>query len=260
MLRSVLEQATHGLVFRRRLPSRFGGCTFYASPEGGLRYLRRDVYKIDPPLLEAALDMVGKGDVVWDIGANVGLFSFASAGLAGPEGRVFSVEPDTVLVRLLRRSAALRNPNAARVDVLPLAVADSLALQRFQIATRARSSNFLEGHGATQTGGVRETQTVMTVTLDWLETQLPPPSVLKIDAEGAEVRILDAGRNVLRKYQPRLLCEVAGENADEVSRILRECGYEIFDAEQPRNARQPIASAPWATMALPAGRPATLSL
>jgi FkbM family methyltransferase len=251
MLRSLLERVTHDFEFKRRLPERYGGCAFYASSEGGLRYLRPNVARIDPPLLEAALDTIRSGDVVWDVGANVGLFSFAAAGIAGANGRVYSIEPDAVLVQLLRRSAGIGNANAAPVDVLPVAVADSLAMQRFQIAARARSSNYLVGHGATQTGGVRESQTVMTVSLDWLATQIPPPGVLKIDAEGAEGRILEGGRSVLRKYQPRLLCEVAGENSEHVSAILRECGYVLFDAEQPREARQPTGLAPWATLAIP---------
>lgn len=239
------------MVFKRRLPARYGGCAFYASPEGGLRYLRPGIHKLDPPLLEAAVDTVKPGDIVWDIGANVGLFSFSAAGLAGEQGRIYSIEPDTVLVRLLRRSAGIRNRGAAPVDVLPVAVADSVAFHRFQIASRARSSNYLDGHGATQTGGVRETQTVMTVTLDWLETQLPPPAVLKIDAEGAEVRILEGGRAFLIRHRPRLLIEVAGENAEQVSHILRECGYAIYDAEQPRESRRAIPLAPWSTLALP---------
>jgi len=197
------------------------------------------------------VDTVRPGDTVWDIGANVGLFTFAAAGIAGPKGHVYSFEPDTFLVRILRRSAALPNPNAAPVEVVPVAVADGLALQRFHIAARARSSNYLDGHGATQTGGIREDQTVMTVSLEWLAAQLPPPNVLKIDAEGAEGRILSAGAEVLRRYQPRLICEVAGENADEVSRILRDCGYVILDAEQPREGRRPVPRAPWNTLAFP---------
>src|SRR4051812_13593356 len=134
MIRTLLERTTHGLVFKRQLPHRYGGAAFYASPEGGLRYLRPSVSKIDPPLLEAAVDTVRPGDIVWDIGANVGLFSFAAAGLAGSRGRVYSFEPDAFLVGLLRRSASLRNSNAAPVEVVPVAVADAVALQRFHIA------------------------------------------------------------------------------------------------------------------------------
>jgi len=250
MVRKILELGSRRFSFKRSLPRSFGGCKFYASLEGGLKYWRGDLAKIDPALLNAAKSTVTRGDVVWDIGANVGLFSFAAAGLAGPDGQVYSVEPDTFLVGLLRRSAALPNV-AALVRVIPLAVADNVALAEFHIAARARASNSLANHGATQTGGVRERQTVMIVTLDWLATQIPPPAVIKIDAEGAEVRILAGGRELLRRHKPKLICEVAGENSVEVSRILSDCGYQIFDGERPLNSQKPAELAPWATLAFP---------
>src|SRR5579859_3877308 len=104
-LRLALERASHRVVVLRRLPPPFAGARIYVSTEGGLRYLARPMAQVDPPLLRLAAEVVRRGDTVWDIGANMGLFSFAAAVLAGPEGRVLAVEPDTDLVGLLRRSA-----------------------------------------------------------------------------------------------------------------------------------------------------------
>jgi FkbM family methyltransferase len=41
------------------------------------------------------------GDVVWDVGANVGMFTFACAFRAGSSGHVVAIEPDAFLVDLL---------------------------------------------------------------------------------------------------------------------------------------------------------------
>ncbi len=100
----------------------------------------------DPPLLRLAAEVVRRGDTVWDIGANLGLFSFAAAVAAGPAGRVLAVEPDTVLAGLLRRSAAV-NSGHAPVDVLPAAVSDGLSVARFHVARRNRSTNHLDCFG-----------------------------------------------------------------------------------------------------------------
>ena len=139
LLRSAAEQASHRIVFRRRLPSPFSGARMYVSSEGGLRYLRGSMAKVDPALLRLASEFVQPGDVVWDIGANLGLFSFAAAVMAGPAGHVLAVEPDTVLVRLLRRSAAV-NRGHAPVEVLPAAVAGGLSVARFHVARRNRAT------------------------------------------------------------------------------------------------------------------------
>ena len=127
---------THPLVIRRRLPRPFEAARIYASTEGGLRYLRPRMGRVDPILLRLAEELISPGDVVWDIGANLGLFSFAAAVAAGPDGYVLAVEPDIQLVKLLHRSTTV-NHGHAPVDVVPAAVADDLGVSRFNIALRS---------------------------------------------------------------------------------------------------------------------------
>ena len=67
----------------------------YITPESGLSYWFG--FKFATGLLMNASETVKPGDVVWDVGANMGLFSFAAAGLAGPAGHVYAFEPDTAL-------------------------------------------------------------------------------------------------------------------------------------------------------------------
>ncbi|HEX3470821.1 MAG TPA: FkbM family methyltransferase [Silvibacterium sp.] len=194
--------------------------------------------------------MVKPGAVVWDIGANLGLFSFAAAGLAGPSGKIFAVEPDIYLVNLLRRSSRLNNDQAAPVTVIPCAAADSLALETFNIAQRARASNFLSGYGSSQAGGIRETQRVLTVTLDWLATQIPPPNLIKIDTEGADLRVLHGASQLLREKKPDILFEAQDSIAGEATTFLSDLGYTLFDADLPRQSRQPLSRAAFSTLAI----------
>jgi FkbM family methyltransferase len=197
-----------------------------------------------------AAELVQPGDVVWDIGANLGLFAFAAAARAGSQGRVFAAEPDTWLVSLLHRSAREPSRAAAPVEILPLALSDSIGLARFHIATRARAASFLDGAGTDAAGGVRETQTVMSTTLDWLCQHIPAPNVLKIDVEGAELQVLRGAEKLLTTARPKLLCEVS-RNAEQVSALLRRLGYELYDATTEFPGRQPTPVATWDTLALP---------
>jgi FkbM family methyltransferase len=196
-------------------------------------------------------ELVRPGDVVWDIGANVGLFSFAAAGIAGSRGQVIAVEPDGWLVSLLRRSSNLRDPARAPVVVIPAAVSDSTGLARLHIASRARSANFIDGVQVTEAGGTRRIDSVIAVTLDWLLENLPPPQVLKIDVEGMEHRVLQGAKELLAKVRPRIWCEVLPRNADATSNILHSAGYEIFNGQIEPSERQPLAKAVWDTLASP---------
>jgi len=153
MFRRLLERSTRRLVFRRRLPAAFENAVLYVSPAAGLRFLFRSMAKIDPPLLMAAHRLVRSGDVVWDIGANVGLFSVAAAVCAGPSGQVIAFEPDIWLAQLIWRTREVQPITSAQITVVPVAVASEISLRSFSIAARSRASNALSEYGTTQMGG-----------------------------------------------------------------------------------------------------------
>jgi len=252
MLRRIAERLSRGVVFQRRLPQDFGRGRIFVSPDAGLRFCRPNLAISDAILFKMANELVKPGDVVWDVGANVGLFAFAAANRAGESGEVIAIEADLWLVSLLRRSAALLGPGKnASVTTLPAAASDSLGLAKFHIARRARSSNHLEGVGSTQTGGTRSTEHVLTITLDWLLERVRAPQVLKIDVEGVEHRVLAGAKAVLSKARPVIWCEVDPVNKDEVTRILHAHDYEIFYANLDPSQRQPLRQAPWETLACP---------
>jgi FkbM family methyltransferase len=246
--RAALEQLSHRIVKRRRLPAPFSAARIYMSSEGGLRYLRPRLGGIDPPLLRLAAELIQPGDVVWDIGANLGLFSFAAAIAAGPSGRVLAVEPDALLVGLLRRSAAA-NHGHAPVEVLPTAVADDLGVAQFHIARRNRATSHLDGFGTDQAGGIRTTELVLTVTLDWLAERFPTPDILKIDVEAAELKVLKGATSVLRTF-PTIICEIDACNATIAGDLLAAHGYILYDALQPASERVPIAAPSRNTLAI----------
>lgn len=246
-LRSVAERLTHRVVVARRLPEPFG-VKFFVSSEAGLRYLKPSLDNVDPHLLGLAEEVVKPGAVVWDIGANVGLFTFSSAHQAGHLGRVVAVEPDTYNVGLLRRSAAVQPSDSAPIDVIPAAVSDKPGVASFQIAVRNRSTNSLLGYGSTQMGGIRHTQTVPTLSLDVLAEHFPLPQVLKIDIEGAEVLALQGARKVLAA-RPTIICEVFEDNTADVVEALEPHGYIFYDGEAPP-PRIPVEVPPYSLLAV----------
>lgn len=254
-LRSWAEHFSRGVVLRRRLPRNFGRIPIYVSPEAGLRYWRRDLAKVDPMLLRMANELVKPGSVVWDVGANVGLFSFAAAALAGPSGFVLAVEPDIWLAHLLRRSAAeARVEPAAPVTVLCAAAHEISGMGQLSIAVRARSANhLLESDGSSQSGGQREIQSTITILMDDLLQHFPAPSVLKIDVEGAESKVLNGARRLLESAKPVIWCEVDPKNSMAVAEQLRSKGYVLYAAALEPAKRKPLHRASWDTLAEPAG-------
>jgi FkbM family methyltransferase len=232
------------------MPARLGGDTIMVSPGSSLSFWRRDLDRTEKMLLDFAEEYVKPGHVVWDIGASVGVFTFASSYRAGISGKVVAVEPDLFSVELLRRSASLSSPGRANVVVLPVAVSDSLGIAEFHIAKTGRSGNHLASvEGYSQVYGVRETVSVMTITLDWLMERLPSPNVLKIDVETAEALVLAGGDRLISKTRPVVLCEIRDREAETCTSFFHSHGYKLYDYES--RDRLPIKRAAWNTLALP---------
>lgn len=234
--RRALEILLGDVQLLRRLPADLGGRAIYVSARaGGLRYWKlSSMEAMDPALLRFARRHVRKGDHVWDIGTNVGLFTFAAAHLAGESGRVVSLEPDGDVCALLKKSVARGHVGDARVDILQAAVsASGVGCVEFQVARRSRSSNAIVGGRGTQMGGVLETRLVPAISLDGLLSSVGPPSVVKIDVEGHEAKVLDGAVNLLSTIRPRFHIEVQAETWDDVSSILLAAGYQLFDGDHP---------------------------
>jgi FkbM family methyltransferase len=252
VFRRTAELLSRRLVFKRNLPNEFGGGPIFVSPDSGLRFYWKDLRRTDATLFRMAAELVRPGDTVWDIGANLGLFSFAAAALTGPKGRVLAVEPDTWLVGLLHRSASLQVSGRAEVTVVPAAASDCMGLVKLHIAARGRLSNFIAaGSESTQAGGTRKTECVVALTLDFLSQHFPMPQVLKIDVEGVENLVLAGGVRLLKEARPRILCEVSAKNSKRVTRLLQDANYRIFDATHHPGQRKELSEATWDTLALP---------
>jgi FkbM family methyltransferase len=231
MFRAFLEMLSRNRVLRRRLPPRLGGDAVFVSPDSALEFWKWDLDHGSRDLFAFAEEFVKPGHVVWDVGANVGMFTFASAFRAGQSGQVVALEPDLFLVGLLRRSVASMSTERARTTIIPAAVSDSLGIAELHVARRGRSTNHLaSSKGSTQAGGVRETVTVLTVALDWLAERFPRPDVLKIDVEGAEANVLQGAENLISGSKPLILCEVSEANADYCTRFFQSHGYDLLDA------------------------------
>ncbi len=230
-LRRLAENLSRGVVLRRRLPSRFGRLPLYVTPEAGLRYWSA-MSRVDSVLYSMAEELVKPGAVVWDVGANVGLFSFCAAALSGASGFVLSIEPDFWLAHLMTRSSQeLPGGRCSKVEVLCASISDSNRVSKLEIAERARASNhLLEAVGSTQARGARGVQPSVSLTLDFLLDYFPAPSVLKIDVETHEVSVLRGAARLLREVRPTIWCEVSHENSTEVTELLHAAGYELQGA------------------------------
>lgn len=213
MIRTLVERLFRGSHLWRSLPN---GRKIAVSPDAQLRYLG---WKFDTDLSALSHQMVKPGDIVWDIGANCGTFSFS----CDQASQVIAVEADPFLCGLLRRSIAR---NRGSVRLIEAAVAAGRGTAEFSIAARGRASNHLSAvDGSTQTGGERSRVSVETYSLDDLLAFAAAPDFVKIDIEGAEVLALSGAARLLSEVRPLIYIEIGDENLEACLAILAPAGY-----------------------------------
>lgn len=226
MLRRLLERAVRGMVLRRTLPGGFRSQPLFVSPEARLSYLFQSLGRVERRLLEWARELVGPGEVVWDVGAHCGVFGFASAVLAGPSGAVVAVEPDPFLVELMRRSRDSLGAHDAAVEVVHAEIAGRSGKATTHVSARGRAEKWISGSGpSTPVRGELDV-----VTLDQLAEGRKAPTVVRLDAKHTTGRVLAGAERLLGDLRPTLLLEVPPHAAEEVGRRLHSNHYQLFDA------------------------------
>lgn len=163
-------------------------------------------------------DVVKPGDVVFDIGANVGFFTLLSASLVGPAGSVVAFEPLPEAAAYLHRHLVLND--ITNVRVVGAAVSDRSGQGSFFVAQH-NSLGRLAHDGRLS---------VDVVTIDeWLKRGIvPPPNSLKIDVEGGEDAVLRGARDLLSRHRPTVLLATHGYDRHEYCcTFLQNLGYSV---------------------------------
>ena len=190
-------------------------------------------HRSDPMLAELD-ETAGSAATIYDIGANVGIYSLALAA-ADPERRLLACEPAPRIHNQFRANVEA-NAVGDRIEILNCGVGETDRSQRFYRSTYPECSGF-DRESATRWGAtVAGTAEVPVRRLDRLVESHQPPDAVKIDVEGAAPAVLRGGREALRTYQPTLFIKIheAGlstDTAGEIRELL--AGVEYAVAERP---------------------------
>jgi FkbM family methyltransferase len=249
--RRALFKACSSRYFRRKCRTADGIFEAYVSANSGLSVLDIRKSLVAPTHERFIREWVESDAVVWDIGANLGLFGLPAA-LKVSKGRVYMFEPDVELAGNLLRSLGLQHNKKLNASVVCLAVSNADGIQTFQISKFSRAMNKLEAVGKFRENQivVKERRSVATMRIDSLSEFLAPPTVLKIDVEGAEVNVLESGNATISKHRPTILIEGPQELWDPMWAFFERHHYVLLDGSI--EDKSPLAQPAWDTVAVPA--------
>ncbi len=182
------------------------------------RLVRNSGAFYEQALLERLSRFLSPGDLVLDIGANIGNHSLYFAGICGAQ--VIAFEPNPTANRLLAE-AVRRNDLAGRITVRTEAVGARDGVGRI-IEPQAHNL----GMAGVETGEGE----ITVLALDGIDFD-PPPRLIKIDVEGMEGEVLAGARALLEACRPVVVLESdRPEHLAAILSVLEPLGYGVLEA------------------------------
>jgi FkbM family methyltransferase len=189
----------------------------------------------EPGTIEWIQQLLKKGDVLFDVGANVGAYSLVASKFQQGSGKVYSFEPSFLNFPQLCRNIALNNCSKSVIP-LQVALSNETRLDDFfynNLTPGGATHNL--GSPVDQMGESFQSvfqQSVMSFSLDDLIRifKIPEPNHIKIDVDGIEYAVLQGAEKILNGSSINSIIlelnEVKGEE-NEIERLLKDNNFYV---------------------------------
>jgi FkbM family methyltransferase len=200
-----------------------------------LSYFLGRWYSLEIPIVTK--DLVGAGDTVIDIGANRGDFALCASTLVGQAGKVLAFEPNPSCVALFQQTLSANQ--IGNVRLFQLGLSDSKGSLMLVVP---KFSSGEASFGSSQYEDVYAVEACVDIGDDVIGDARP--TLIKIDVEGFEVRVLRGLEQTIRSSSPIIVTELVsahlarcGSSSAELVEFMRGMGYAGFRPQLTDNKR-----------------------
>jgi FkbM family methyltransferase len=198
-----------------------------------LNHFRIDTFSEKEPETLAWIDTLPHNSILWDVGANIGLYSIYAA--KAKNCRVIAFEPSVFNLELLARNIFLNNLQK-QITIFPLALSNILGPNSMRLTTK-EWGGALSSFGENVDWSGKPINDIFSFSTYGCSMDhaisifnLPRPNFIKIDVDGIEHIILEGGKNILKTISG-ILIEINDdfeEQATKAKKYLENSGL-VFD-------------------------------
>lgn len=202
----------------------------------------------EPSTQKRIRTLVKPGDVVFDVGANIGAHTLLLSQLVGATGKVFAFEPTDYAFNKLRDNLNLNRNLANRVQVEQAFLCRSSDEKPPAQIYSSWPLNDQGGNHPLHQGIAKDTSNAQAFSIDDYihKNSLGKVDLIKLDVDGYECDVLNGAANTLKNLRPKVIIEIApyvlqehGHSVDDLLSIFERYGYQLFDEKNFR----PISAA-----------------
>ncbi|HEY8085289.1 MAG TPA: FkbM family methyltransferase [Methylophilaceae bacterium] len=162
------------------------------------------------------------GDIVIEIGANIGTHTVSLARHVGNQGRILAIEPQRLVFQTLCANVALNS--LQNVDCYWAAVGD----KEGAITVPEPDPNLQTNLGGISLVNAQQGVQVECLTLNRF-MDLPRVKMIKIDVEGMETEVITGGLQLLQKFKPFLYVENDRlDRSETLMKLISGLGYRMY--------------------------------
>ena len=186
----------------------------------------------DPQTLKTFLSWLKNDTVFYDIGSNIGFHALVANRMIA-QGKIYSFEPMPMVRFVFEKHICLNKTFIKKnnIELFPFAIADKEKEVLFSTDELRKDGNTYIAQSPVFANAEKKIM-VQCVSIDGLIAQgFAKPDIIKIDAEGAELEVLQGALLTLQTYKPTILlatheCHFPGVR-DKCLQFLQNLGYEM---------------------------------
>lgn len=170
--------------------------------------------------------VLGEGDIILSIGANIGYYVIMFSKLIGDTGQIYAVEPIVSNYHLLEKNVKLNK--CKNIKLYRLALGDYNGSGTIYVSSKRNWASMIRENTAELIG----TENVEVMTVDSFLEDKKAPSLIRMDVEGYEYNILKGMTETLRK-DVKITIEIHGSHLlesqlTETLLLLQQHGFHLF--------------------------------
>jgi len=175
---------------------------------------------------------LSSGNVIIDLGANIGYYALMEANIVGNDGYVYALEPSPSNANMLRKNISLNNYDGI-VEVFQMGASNKTGKEKFYTSEMSNLGTFYPTRYYGKSSMTKSSPSIYikTTTIPDFIVDKKTIDLIRMDIEGYEVEVFEGMMPLLKNnnFSPKILFETHRPKYDDTHHSMRKALLKMFE-------------------------------